>query len=117
MEFWFPVEEATEGAARLLVPTIEKGEGEPLDHARSRAAVFYNPLMRLNRDTAVLAVSVLEDASGDPLKRASRCAAAAFEGYASLRRPGWVRSLWGTSTRVVSRYRRRTLDAMASRIR
>jgi tRNA (guanine26-N2/guanine27-N2)-dimethyltransferase len=59
MEFWFPVEEVTEGAARLLIPTIKRREKEPLDHARSKAAVFYNPLMRLNRDTAVLAVSVL----------------------------------------------------------
>ena len=56
MDFWFPVEEVAEGAARLLVPIVKQGEREPLDHARSRAAVFYNPFMRLNRDTAVLAV-------------------------------------------------------------
>lgn len=68
MGFWFPVEEAQEGAARLLVPTITRGEGEPLDHARSRAAVFYNPLMRLNRDTAVLAVSVLGGRLGRPVE-------------------------------------------------
>ncbi len=67
MGFWFPVEEVEEGAAKLLVPTIKRREGEPLDHARSRAAVFYNPLMRLNRDTAVLAVSVLGDRLGRPL--------------------------------------------------
>jgi tRNA (guanine26-N2/guanine27-N2)-dimethyltransferase len=68
MEFWFPVEEVEEGAARLLVPKLDRGEGEPLDHARSRAAVFYNPLMRLNRDTAVLAVSVLGDHLGRPVE-------------------------------------------------
>ena len=67
MEFWFPVEEVVEGAARLLVPIVKQGEREPLDHARSRAAVFYNPLMRLNRDTAVLAVSVLGDRLGRPV--------------------------------------------------
>jgi tRNA (guanine26-N2/guanine27-N2)-dimethyltransferase len=66
MGFWFPVEEAKEGAAALLVPTLGRVEGEPLDHARSRAAVFYNPLMRLNRDSAVLAVSVLGDRLGRP---------------------------------------------------
>jgi tRNA (guanine26-N2/guanine27-N2)-dimethyltransferase len=64
MEFWFPVEDTMEGAARLLVPSIDKDKGEPLDHARSRSAVFYNPLMRLNRDTAVLAVSILGDRLG-----------------------------------------------------
>ena len=68
MEFWFPVEEVQEGAAKLLIPTIARGEGEPLDHARSRAAVFYNPLMRLNRDTAVLAASVLGDRLGRPVE-------------------------------------------------
>ena len=67
MEFWFPVEEVKEGAARLLVPIVKRGEMEPLDHARSRAAVFYNPLMRLNRDTAVLAASVLGDRLGRPV--------------------------------------------------
>ena len=67
MEFWFPVEEVAEGAARLLVPIVKQGESEPLDHARSRAAVFYNPFMRLNRDTAVLAVSVLGDRLGRPV--------------------------------------------------
>jgi len=68
MGFWFPVEEVVEGAARLLVPTIERGKDEPLDHARSRAAVFYNPLMRLNRDTAVLAVYVQGERLGRPVK-------------------------------------------------
>jgi tRNA (guanine26-N2/guanine27-N2)-dimethyltransferase len=68
MGFWFPVEETQEGEAKLLVPTITRGEGEPLDHARSRAAVFYNPLMRLNRDTAVLAASVLGDRLGKPIE-------------------------------------------------
>jgi tRNA (guanine26-N2/guanine27-N2)-dimethyltransferase len=67
MGFWFPVEEVQEGAARLLVPKLDRNEGEPLDHARSRAAVFYNPLMRLNRDSAVLAVSVLGDRLGRPV--------------------------------------------------
>ena len=52
----------------MLVPTIIREEGEPLDHARSRAAVFYNPLMRLNRDTAVLTVSVLGDRLGRPVE-------------------------------------------------
>jgi len=68
MGFWFPVEEAAEGAARLLVPIIARDEGEPLDHARSRSAVFYNPIMRLNRDTAVLAVLVMGGHLGRPVE-------------------------------------------------
>ncbi len=68
MGFWFPVEEAEEGEARLLVPTLERAEGEPLDHARGRAAAFYNPAMRLNRDTAILAVSALGGRLGRPVE-------------------------------------------------
>jgi tRNA (guanine26-N2/guanine27-N2)-dimethyltransferase len=68
MDFRFPVEKTTEGAASLLVPKLDRLEGEPLDHARSRTAVFYNPLMRLNRDSAVLAVAVLNEVLGRPVE-------------------------------------------------
>jgi tRNA (guanine26-N2/guanine27-N2)-dimethyltransferase len=68
MDFRFPVEKATEGAASLLIPKLDRLEGEPLDHARSRTAVFYNPLMRLNRDTAVLAVAVLGEILSRPVE-------------------------------------------------
>jgi tRNA (guanine26-N2/guanine27-N2)-dimethyltransferase len=64
MGFWFRTEEVVEGAARVLVPRLDRAEGEPLDHARSRAAVFYNPAMRLNRDTAVLVLAVQGEALG-----------------------------------------------------
>jgi len=66
MGFWFQTEEVVEGTARVLVPRLNRVEGEPLDHARSRAAVFYNPVMRLNRDTAVLVLAV----QGETLGRA-----------------------------------------------
>jgi hypothetical protein len=64
MDFWFRTEDVFEGAARVLVPRLDRAEGEPLDHARSRAAVFYNPAMRLNRDTAVLVLAVQGEALG-----------------------------------------------------
>jgi tRNA (guanine26-N2/guanine27-N2)-dimethyltransferase len=60
----FPTEERCEGAARVLVPVLaEVGPGFR-DQARSRAAVFYNPLMRLNRDTAVLVLGCLGEELG-----------------------------------------------------
>jgi tRNA (guanine26-N2/guanine27-N2)-dimethyltransferase len=61
MSFWFPVEEVVEGKAQILAPKLRLESNEPLDHARSRAAVFYNPIMQLNRDTAVLALMTLRE--------------------------------------------------------
>jgi len=58
MSLDFPTVARNEGQADILVPDLERKAGEPLDHARSRAPVFYNPVMRLNRDTAVLALGV-----------------------------------------------------------
>jgi len=56
MSLSFPTRRVREGAAFILVPELMMAEGEPLDHAISKAPVFYNPRMRLNRDTAVLAL-------------------------------------------------------------
>ena len=50
----FPVEEVREGRARILVPTLDESCGEPEQRLRSMAPVFYNPVMKTNRDTAVL---------------------------------------------------------------
>ncbi|KON30106.1 hypothetical protein AC482_04705 [miscellaneous Crenarchaeota group-15 archaeon DG-45] len=56
MSLGFPTRRVREGAVALMVPELGRAEGEPLDRAISRAPVFYNPRMRLNRDTAVLAL-------------------------------------------------------------
>lgn len=45
-----------EGAASVLVPELTDSGEVHIDHARSVAPVFYNPVMRLNRDSAVLAL-------------------------------------------------------------
>ena len=44
----FDVVEVVEGAARILVPRV--------DRPTSRSPVFYNPVMSLNRDVAVAAL-------------------------------------------------------------
>jgi tRNA (guanine26-N2/guanine27-N2)-dimethyltransferase len=54
MAVGFPVEEVWEGRARLLVPALDESAGEPEQRLRSMAPVFYNPVMKTNRDTAVL---------------------------------------------------------------
>ena len=58
MSLSFPTTRVREGAATILIPDLRLVKGEPLDRAISKAPVFYNPRMRLNRDAAVLAVGV-----------------------------------------------------------
>jgi tRNA (guanine26-N2/guanine27-N2)-dimethyltransferase len=56
----FPTETITEGKARLLVPRLEAFRKSPSDYAPSKAPVFYNPIMELNRDIAVLALQAYQ---------------------------------------------------------
>lgn len=49
------------------MPDPQIKDGEPLDHAISRTPVFYNPVMRLNRDTAILALNVYQKSLSKPI--------------------------------------------------
>jgi len=49
----FEVEEVREGLASVLVPKLEMYRQSPMEYVPSRAPVFYNPLMKENRDLAV----------------------------------------------------------------
>lgn len=51
----FPIERVSEGKVEVLVPKLEAFKKKPCDYAPSKAPVFYNPVMELNRDLAVLA--------------------------------------------------------------
>jgi tRNA (guanine26-N2/guanine27-N2)-dimethyltransferase len=62
-----PTRFVKEGEASIKVPEINLAEGQPLDHAISRAPVFYNPRMKLNRDTAVLALGAYQKRRSKPL--------------------------------------------------
>jgi tRNA (guanine26-N2/guanine27-N2)-dimethyltransferase len=52
----FPTVQITEGKTRLIVPKLEAFVKSPSDYAPSKAPVFYNPVMELNRDIAVIAL-------------------------------------------------------------
>lgn len=54
--FGFPAATIREGKIRALVPRLESYMKSPSDYAPSKAPVFYNPVMELNRDFAVLAL-------------------------------------------------------------
>jgi tRNA (guanine26-N2/guanine27-N2)-dimethyltransferase len=51
----FPSETISEGKVKVLVPKLEAYKKQPCDYAPSKAPVFYNPVMELNRDLSVLA--------------------------------------------------------------
>jgi tRNA (guanine26-N2/guanine27-N2)-dimethyltransferase len=50
----FPTETIHEGKVNLIVPKLAAFVSQPSDYAPSKAPVFYNPVMELNRDLAVL---------------------------------------------------------------
>jgi tRNA (guanine26-N2/guanine27-N2)-dimethyltransferase len=51
----FPTEIIQEGKVKVLVPKLKAFVTSPSEYAPSKAPVFYNPVMELNRDIAVLA--------------------------------------------------------------
>jgi tRNA (guanine26-N2/guanine27-N2)-dimethyltransferase len=56
----FPTEIVEEGRVKILVPRLEAFKKLPSDYAPSKAPVFYNPVMELNRDIAVLALQAYQ---------------------------------------------------------
>jgi tRNA (guanine26-N2/guanine27-N2)-dimethyltransferase len=52
----FPTETISEGKVKVVVPKLKAYRKLPSDYAPSKAPVFYNPVMELNRDLAVLAL-------------------------------------------------------------
>lgn len=56
----FPTVTVKEGKVEALVPRLEAFVRLPSDYAPSKAPVFYNPVMELNRDLAVLALQAYQ---------------------------------------------------------
>jgi len=67
MTFGFPVEEIKEGAIKVAVPKLEAFKRAAWDYAPSRAPVFYNPVMELNRDIAILTLQAYQRTIGREL--------------------------------------------------
>ncbi|MBQ03465.1 tRNA (guanine(10)-N(2))-dimethyltransferase [Candidatus Bathyarchaeota archaeon] len=57
----------SEGMAQIIIYKVVSSEGETLERARSRAPVFYNPIMNMNRDSAILALGALQRRLSRPL--------------------------------------------------
>jgi len=56
----FPTEIIEEGKVKILVPKLKAFIKTPSEYAPSKAPVFYNPVMELNRDLAVLALQAYQ---------------------------------------------------------
>ncbi|UCE16910.1 MAG: tRNA (guanine(10)-N(2))-dimethyltransferase [Candidatus Bathyarchaeota archaeon] len=56
----FPIEVVTEGTTLIIVPKLEAYVEKTWEYAPSKAPVFYNPTMELNRDIAVLALQTYQ---------------------------------------------------------
>jgi len=63
-EAGFPTEIVKEGKVKILVPKLKAFVKLPSDYAPSKAPVFYNPVMELNRDVAVLALRTYQKIAG-----------------------------------------------------
>jgi len=60
LSFDFPTEILEEGRIKFLAPRLEAFKGAVWEYAPSKAPVFYNPTMELNRDLAVLALQAYQ---------------------------------------------------------
>ena len=56
----FPTETISEGKVKVVVPKLRAYRNMPCDYAPSKAPVFYNPVMELNRDLAVLVLQAYQ---------------------------------------------------------
>jgi len=64
LNFGFPTETVKEGQVSVVVPRLAAYVKEVWEYAPSKAPVFYNPAMELNRDLAVLALQTYQKMLG-----------------------------------------------------
>jgi len=64
LSFDFPTEVVKEGSVNIVVPKLEVYKKEAWEYAPSKAPVFFNPAMELNRDLAVLALQAYQRMAG-----------------------------------------------------
>jgi tRNA (guanine26-N2/guanine27-N2)-dimethyltransferase len=67
LSFGFPTETVIEGTTRVLIPKLRAFVKNSSDYAPSKAPVFYNPAMQLNRDLAVVVLQTYQRMSGREL--------------------------------------------------
>jgi tRNA (guanine26-N2/guanine27-N2)-dimethyltransferase len=86
----FPSETISEGKVKVLVPKLEAYKKQPCDYAPSKAPVFYNPVMELNRDVSVLAFQAYQRMFG---REISICDALTGSGIRGVRFAAEIRGI------------------------
>jgi tRNA (guanine26-N2/guanine27-N2)-dimethyltransferase len=86
----FPSETISEGKVKVLVPKLEAYKKQPCDYAPSKAPVFYNPVMELNRDISVLAFQAYQRLFG---REISICDALTGSGIRGIRFASEIRGV------------------------
>jgi len=67
LSFDFPTETIPEGQVKVIVPKLSDYIKTPSDYAPSKAPVFYNPTMEMNRDIAILALQTYQKMLGSEI--------------------------------------------------
>ena len=65
LSFGYPTEVVEEGRISVLVPNLKVYFKEEIEPVPSKAPVFFNPTMELNRDLAVLALQTYQKMVGN----------------------------------------------------
>ena len=76
----FPTEIMQEGKVKVLVPKLRAFVTSPSEYAPSKAPVFYNPVMELNRDIAVLALQAYQRTLNREISACEPLAGCGFRG-------------------------------------
>jgi len=87
------MEVITEGVVQVAVPRLKAFVKKPSDYAPSKAPVFYNPVMELNRDLAVLALQAFQRLVGRELAICEPLAGCGIRGIRLAREVGSVRKV------------------------
>jgi len=110
-EIGFDVEEVKEGLATVLVPKLETYRKGPREYIPSRAPVFYNPLMKGNRDLAIAFLRKMRDDSGNGVLFGEPLTGTGVRGIRAVLEAGvehaWINDLSEAATRVAERNVRR----------
>ena len=87
------MEVITEGLVQVAVPRLKAFVKKPSDYAPSKAPVFYNPVMGLNRDLAVLALQAFQRLVGRELAICEPLAGCGIRGIRLAREVGSVKKV------------------------
>ena len=95
----FPTETLKEGKVTVLVPKLAAYVKDASDYAPSKAPVFYNPIMELNRDISVLALQAYQRIAN---KEISICEPLASSGVRGVRYAAEIQGLTKVSMNDIS---------------